>query len=133
MIYVLIAGTFTPIAVLVLRDPLRWPALAIMWAGAFGGVALKTFGFRYRKVGGAVYIVLGWAGLIAFPSLVHRPTLFLLVAAGGALYTVGAILFSLRRPVLSPKWFGYHEVWHIFVVAAGVLLFIANYRIVHAG
>jgi hemolysin III len=134
MIYVLIAGTFTPIAVLVVSDPWRWPILGVMWAGAAIGVSLKVFGFdRFSKVGGALYIILGWAGLAAFPSLIHRPGVLALVVAGGLLYTVGAILFSMQRPRLSPRWFGYHEVWHTLGVTAGVLLYIANLGLVRVG
>ncbi len=134
MIYVLIAGTFTPIAVLTIGDPWRWPALAAMWAGALGGVALKLFGYpRFKRFGAALYLVLGWAAMAALPALVHRPGVLGFVVAGGLLYTVGAVLFALRWPSLSPRWFGYHELWHAVGVAAGVMLFIANLGLVRAG
>lgn len=134
MIFVLIAGTFTPIAVLAVPDPLRWPTLAAMWAGALFGVVLKIVALdRYPKLGAALYIILGWAGVVIFPSLWDRPGLLALIAAGGILYTGGAVLFALNRPRLSPRWFGYHEVWHCFGVAAGVLLYVANFGLVRAG
>ncbi|HEX2577523.1 MAG TPA: hemolysin III family protein, partial [Aquihabitans sp.] len=75
----------------------------------------------------------GWAGLMAFPDLASRPGTLALFAAGGLLYTVGAILFALHRPRLSPRWFGYHEVWHTLGVAAGGLLYAANLGLVRAG
>ncbi|MGI8757060.1 MAG: PAQR family membrane homeostasis protein TrhA [Acidimicrobiales bacterium] len=134
MIFVLIAASFTPIAVLAVPNPWRWPILAVMWAGALGGVVLKIVAIdRYPKIGGALYIVLGWAGVVIFPTLWHRPATLALVALGGVLYTGGAVLFALNRPRLSPRWFGYHEVWHTFVIAAGALLYVANLGLVRAG
>lgn len=134
MIYVLIAGTFTPIAMLAVNGAYRWAVLGLVWAGAIGGVVLKLVAFdRSDKLGGVLYMGLGWAGLALLPTLVHRPELLLLIVAGGVLYTVGAILFSLGKPVLAPRWFGYHEVWHVFGVAAGAFLFVANLGLIRAG
>lgn len=134
MIFVLIAGSFTPSAVLMLPDPWRWWSLAVMWAGALFGITLKVVALeRFRKLGAALYIVLGWAGLMAFPVLWQRPGTLVLFAAGGVLYTVGAVLFAMNKPRLSPRWFGYHEVWHAFGVAAGGLLYAANLGLVRAG
>jgi hemolysin III len=127
---VLIAGTFTPLALLVLDDPWRWISLATMWAGAVLGVVLTVTAYeRFRKLVAALYIVLGWTGLIILPPLVDRPRVFALVLIGGLVYTLGAILFALRRPVLSPRWFGYHEVWHALGVAAGAILYMANFQL----
>jgi len=134
MIFVLIAASFTPSAVILMPDPWRWWSLGFMWAGVVLGVTLKVVALeRFSKLGGALYIVLGWAGLMAFPFLWRRPGTLVLFAAGGVLYTIGAILFALNKPRLSPRWFGYHEVWHSFGVAAGALLFIANFGLVRAG
>ena len=134
MIFVLIAGSFTPSAVLMLPDPWRWCSLVVMWGGAALGITLKLVALeRFRKLGAALYIVLGWAGLMAFPVLWQRPGTLVLFATGGVLYTVGAILFALNRPRLSPRWFGYHEVWHTFGVAAAGLLYAANLGLVRAG
>lgn len=134
MIFVLIAGTITPVCILALGGPWRWVLLVAMWAAAIGGVILKLVAWhRFQKLGNALYIVLGWGGLVALPALVHRPHMLALIVAGGLLYTGGAILFFLGRPRLSPTWFGYHEVWHTFVTAAGMLLFAANLSLVRAG
>lgn len=133
MIYVLIAGTFTPVALLNLDDPLRTISLVMMWSGAVTGVLLKTVWFsRASKVATAMYLVLGWAGLLAFPALTSHPRALLLIATGGILYTVGAVLFFTRRPRWTSTWFGYHELWHSFGIAAGALIFIANLGLIRA-
>jgi hemolysin III len=134
MIFVLIAGSFTPIAVLAVPSPWRWPALVTMWVGAIAGVVLKITALeRYPRLGGALYVVLGWAGLLVLPTLWHRPGTLMLIVLAGILYTGGAALFAARRPTLSPRWFGYHEVWHAFGVVAGALLYVANLGLIRAG
>lgn len=133
-IYLLIAGTFTPMAVLAMRGPWRWAALSLMWAGAAGGVALKVFAWsRYRRFTGALYVMLGAAGLIALPWLLDQTRALAFILAGGFLYLFAVLLFALRRPRLSPTWFGYHEVWHALGVAAGVLIFVANFGLIRGG
>jgi hemolysin III len=134
MIFVLIAGTFTPLAVLGVQGPWKWAALVAVWLGALGGVAFKIIWLdRFPKLGGAMYIVVGWAGIVILPALWDQPGTLALIAAGGVLYTLGAILFALHKPILSERWFGYHEVWHAFGVAAGVVLFVANMGLVRGG
>lgn len=134
MIFVLIAGSFTPIAVLAVESPWKWVALAVVWVGSLAGILLKALALeRYPRLGGAMYIVVGWAGAAILPALWHRPSTLALVAVGGVLYTVGAALFAARRPVLSPRVFGYHEMWHALGIAAGVALYIANLGLVRAG
>ena len=134
MIFVLIAGSFTPLCILALGGPGRWLLLAAMWAAAIGGVILKVVAIeRFPRFGNALYIILGWGALAALPALIHRPGLLVLVATGGVLYTGGAILFFLERPKLSPTWFGYHELWHTLGVTAGALLFAVNLGLIRAG
>jgi len=133
MIYVLIAGTYTPIAVLAVPNPWRWPSLALMWSGAIAGVVLGLQHPRFRRSAAALYIVLGWAGLMALPGLLGRPGLLLLVAIGGLTYTVGAALFAAGWPRRSARWFGYHELWHALGIAAGAVLFAANLGLVRGG
>ena len=134
MIFVLIAGTFTPVCMLAVGGPWRWALLGAMWASAVGGVVLKIVAIeRFPRLGNALYIILGWAGLAALPALLDRPGMLAMIATGGVLYTGGAVLFFLQRPKLSPTWFGYHEVWHAFGVVAGLLLFAVNLTLVRAG
>jgi len=133
MIFVLIAGSFTPVALLALHGPWRWGLLGAVWAVALAGVALKCLALeRFPRLGGGLYIALGWAGLVAAPALWHRPLVGLLFLLGGILYTVGAALFASGRPRLNPRWFGYHEAWHTFVVAAGALMFVGNFILVRS-
>lgn len=130
-IFLLIAGTFTPICLLTVRGTWCWVLLAGMWGGAVGGIVFKVAALeRHRRAGGALYLVLGWFGILALPALVNRPEAFGLVVAGGLLYTVGAVLFFLRVPRLSPTWFSFHELWHAFGVLAGVLIFVANLHLI---
>lgn len=133
MIYVLIASTFTPICALALVGPVRWWLLGVVWAGAVLGVTLKLVAFdRLPRLATALYVVLGWVGIVAFPGLWNRPQMLAAVALAGTLYTVGAVLFAQQRPHLSPRWFGYHEVWHTIGVTAGALFFVVNFGLISA-
>lgn len=128
MIFVLIAGTYTPVSLLVLRGPWAIALLGVVWAGAVTGVLLKQLGLeRTRKITGTMYIVLGWAAVIAAPWLVARMSaaVLSLIVAGGLLYTLGAIVFARKRPDPNPAVFGYHEVWHVAVVAASLCHYVA--------
>jgi hemolysin III len=134
MIYVFIAGTYTPVCLLALDGVWRWALLAIVGVGAITGVVLKVLALdRFPKLGFTLYLVLGWAVLVALPTLANRADLLMLAALGGFLYTIGAVLFALRRPRPVAVWFGYHEVWHLFGVAAGVAFFVLNRRLIAAG
>jgi hemolysin III len=122
-IYLLIAGTYTPVCVLAL--PPKWgiPLLAVVWTGALAGFTLKlaTSNGRFKRPLGALYVVLGWTALVALPVIVTNVSLaaLALMIAGGASYTLGAIIFFRRRPDPWPRVFGYHEIWHACTVAAG--------------
>ena len=120
MIYLLIAGTFTPICFVTLH---RWraPVLGAMWVAAALGVGIKVTRWRrLRRTGGALYLVMGWAAVLAIPQFAHRLSLgaLLLMGLGGLLYTCGAVILFRRRPDPNPAVFGYHEVWHACVVGA---------------
>jgi hemolysin III len=121
MIFVLIAGTYTPMALLVLRGAFAIVLLCLVWVGALAGIALKVLKIDGLKaVSGALYIALGWLAILATPQFVHglsAPALGLLFA-GGILFTTGAIVLATHRPDPSPRVFGYHEVWHSMVVCA---------------
>jgi hemolysin III len=127
MIFVLIAGTYTPVCLLVLDGWWGVSLLVAVWIGALVGIALKVAGLeRYRKISAPLYLVLGWLAVLAAPKLIHHLELLPLALAGGLLYTVGAVLFALQWPRRAAVWFGYHEWWHTFVVAAGACFFAMN-------
>jgi hemolysin III len=131
MIYVLIAGTYTPVCLLALDGSWRWALLALVWAGAIAGVLIKTLALdRFPKLGFALYLVLGWAAILALPQLLDRPGLLVLAAIGGLLYTAGAIMFVLHWPGRAARWFGYHEYWHAFGIAAGGMFFALNFWLI---
>jgi hemolysin III len=129
MIYVLIAGTFTPICLLAMGGWWRWLFIVIVWLGAFAGIALSIAG-RLPRFSIALYLILGGVGMVALPALSRQPVRLALVVSAGLLYTVGAILLGWKRPRLHPNWFGYHEFWHGMGIAAGALLFVVNLSLI---
>jgi hemolysin III len=126
MIFVLIAGSYTPIALLILHGPWSIVILSVVWAGAVSGITLKFIRIDgFSVLTAALYMAMGWFALVALPQLLHEmpsPALVLTIV-GGLLYTVGAIVFAIRRPNPSPSVFGYHEIWHAFMVAAAACHF----------
>lgn len=122
VIFLLIAGTYTPVCLLVLDGAVRTVTLALVWAAALVGVGVKLFRHEAVLFGNSLYLVMGWAVVLILPQLVRRlgGVPLALLAAGGLLYTVGAVVLSRHRPDPLPTVFGYHEVWHALVVAASV-------------
>jgi hemolysin III len=124
MIFLLIAGTYTPFALLVLEGTLATVILVVVWAGALGGILLKLVWIDAPKpLVATLYVLLGWVAVVAFPDLVEGLglTSTALVAAGGLLYTAGAVVYALGRPDPVPSVFGYHEIFHALVIAAAAL------------
>ncbi len=122
MIYVLIAGSYTPFALLALDRAWGLTVLGVVWTVAVGGIAVVILRHRIRLVGIALYLTLGWLGVVTLPWLAVRLGIakLSLLVVGGILYTVGAVVLGRQRPDPSPLVFGYHEVWHAFTVAAGL-------------
>src|SRR5688572_19573582 len=113
MIFVLIAGTYTPVCLLALDGWWGVSLLIAVWVGAIVGIVLKVVGLeRYRRISAPLYLVLGWLAVLAAPQLLDHLELLPFALAGGLLYTVGAVLFALKWPAPVAKWFGYHEWWH---------------------
>jgi hemolysin III len=118
-IYVLIAGTYTPICLVVLRGPLGWSVFGVCWAVGLAGIGLKAAIPSLPKwISLTLYSTMGWLGAaIALP--VYRAVSLAgigLILAGGVFYTVGAVIFSVEKPNPVPGRFGFHEIWHIFVI-----------------
>jgi hemolysin III len=128
MIFLLIAGTYTPVAVMGLDGALRGWILFTVWAGAGLGVSLKLVRWRHAPpVAAALYVALGWVAVVAIPRLLdHLPlAASLLLVAGGLLYTVGAAVLLRHRPDPFPAVFGYHEIWHAMVTGAIACHYVA--------
>jgi hemolysin III len=126
MIYVLIAGSYTPVCLLAMPTAWGITMLCVVWTGALIGVFLKQFAFdRFRAVQYALYPILGWAAVISMPVLITglSVTELLLLVAGGVIYTVGIPVLVRERPNPWPRTFGYHEVWHTCTVLAAMCHF----------
>lgn len=128
MIFFLIAGTYTPFALLVLSGPLASAILLVVWIGAIAGAVVETIWIDHPKwVAALIYVSLGSVATVAFPELWSGMGAAgtLLVAVGGLLYTAGAVVYATQRPDPNPRVFGYHEVFHAFVIAAAAAHFSA--------
>ncbi|HKF80195.1 MAG TPA: hemolysin III family protein [Thermoleophilaceae bacterium] len=124
MIFLLIAGTYTPFALLVLDGTLATVILSLVWGGAVGGIVLKLVWIDAPKpLVAVIYVVLGWVAIAAFPNLIDRLGIAgaAMIAVGGLLYTVGALVYAIKRPDPAPAVFGYHEVFHALVIAAAAV------------
>ena len=128
MIFILIAGTYTPFALLLLEGTARWVVFSLVWGGAVVGVVLRNSirrPARWLFVG--IYMLLGWTALGVLPQLRDTGGLavVVLLLLGGLFYSIGAIVYALKRPNPSPHWFGFHEVFHAFTLLAFVTHYIA--------
>ena len=124
MIFVLIAGTYTPFCLLVMDGTLADVVLIVVWASALAGAILNLVWIDAPKwFTTAVYISTGWAAIAAMPQLWEEigPVGVGMIALGGALYTAGALVYALRRPDPNPQVFGYHEIFHLLVIAAAAI------------
>ena len=120
MIFVLIAGTYTPYCLLVLQGTIATIMLVVVWAGAAVGVATKFYRVDLHVLSGFMYIGLGWTVAFSLPALLRGldTAETVLLVAGGLLYSLGALVLATNRPNPWPRTFGYHEVWHTATIAA---------------
>jgi len=131
MIYVLIASTYTPICLIPLRGPWGWSLFGVIWGLAVFGMLWKLFQFNFPRWFSTVYYVfMGWISVIAaWPLILHLQTGALIwLLAGGLFYSGGVIFYSLDREQSPRKGFGYHEIWHLFVLAGSASHFWVMYR-----
>jgi hemolysin III len=126
-IFLIIAGTYTPFALLLPRDDAR-TMLLIVWIGAVAGVLFRVFWVGApRWLYTPVYVALGWVSVFYLRDLLHfgGPAIVTLIAVGGLLYTAGAVVYGVKRPNPSPRWFGFHEIFHTLTLAAFTVHYIA--------
>jgi hemolysin III len=133
-IFLLIAGSYTPFSLMLLEGTQRVALLATVWAGAILGVLFRVFWTdapRWLYV--PIYLALGWAAVFFIPSFFDGATrlgvgvgiaVFTMIVVGGALYTVGGVVYGFQRPNPWPRWFGFHEVFHTFTILAFVAHFV---------
>jgi hemolysin III len=124
MIFLLIAGTYTPFALLILNGALATAILIGVWAGAAAGIVMNLIWVDAPKwVTALVYVLLGWVAVAAFPEMTSRigVVAISMVATGGVLYTLGAVVYATKWPNPSPAVFGYHEIFHVLVIGAAAL------------
>ncbi len=134
-IFLLIAGTYTPFAITLLSSRNAQLLLGLVWGGALVGIA-----FRVLWIGAPrwlylpVYVALGWAAVFWMGDLLHAggPAVFTLIVVGGGLYSLGALTYGLKRPNPAPRWFGFHEVFHSFTVAAFTVHYVGISMVVYA-
>ena len=132
MIFVLIAGTYTPICLIALRGPAGYAMLTVVWSLAVAGVFFKVFYLnapRWAYTG--VYLLMGWMSLFIMVPLARavgfRTLLWLLV--GGAFYSLGAVIYGLKKPNLIPGWLGFHEIFHVLIIMGSLSHFYFVYML----
>lgn len=132
MIFVLIAGSYTPICLIVLGGRSGWTLFAIVWGIAIGGIIIKAFWITCPKwFSSVLYIAMGWVCVLAFTQIINslsKPAFYWLLA-GGVIYTVGGIIYALKLPIFNSKHknFGSHEIFHLFVMGGSICHFILMY------
>ena len=135
MISVLIAGSYTPICLLVLKGRTGIILLTIVWTFAIAGILIKAFWVYCPKwISSVLYIGMGWTCVLAFTQLLNTlsPAAFGWLLAGGIIYTVGGVIYALKLPIFNSrhKYFGSHEIFHLFVMAGSACHFVVMYAFV---
>ncbi|SRR5580765_1797695 len=133
-IFLIIAGSYTPFALLLPREQGK-TLLLIVWVGALLGVLFRVFWVGApRWLYTPVYVLLGWVAVFYIRPLLHYggPTVITLICVGGGLYTLGALVYGTKRPNPSPRWFGFHEIFHALTIAAFVTHYIAASMVIYA-
>ena len=130
MIFVLIAGTYTPICLLVLSKDIGYKLLFVVWSITIIGAFIKIFWINApRWVSAGLYLGMGWLSIFVFMPLVKSmaPGGLFWLSLGGILYTVGGIIYGLKKPNIDKPWFGFHELFHLFVLAGTFCHFMMMY------
>ena len=132
MIFILIAGSYTPICMIALPQPLGMQLLALVWGIALVGIIVKMFWVTCPKwFSSVLYISMGWTCVLAFTRLINSLSgaAFGWLLAGGIIYTIGGVIYALKLPIFNAKhkFFGSHEIFHLFVMAGSICHFIVMY------
>ena len=132
MIFVLIAGTYTPVCMVVLGDHTGWMLLGLVWGIAIAGILIKAFWITCPKwFSSMIYIAMGWVCVLAFGKIVHAlpAPAFGWLLAGGIIYTVGGVIYALKLPIFNSRHqnFGSHEIFHLFVMGGSLCHYIMMY------
>ncbi|WP_405862427.1 hemolysin III family protein [Streptomyces sp. NBC_00090] len=126
-IFLIIAGTYTPLTLLLLPDPTAKPLMWAVWAAATAGIAFRVFWVGApRWLYTPCYIAMGWAAVFFLPDFMRAGgiAVLVLVIVGGLLYSAGGVIYGLKRPNPSPHWFGFHEVFHSLTLAAFIVHYV---------
>ena len=135
MIFILIAGTYTPICLITLKGPVGYGLLALVWGIAIVGIVIKGFWIYCPKwFSSVLYIAMGWVCVLAFTQILNSlsPAAFGWLLAGGIIYTIGGVIYALKLPIFNSKHknFGSHEIFHLFVMGGSFCHFIVMYAFV---
>lgn len=135
MIFILIAGTYTPVCMVVLGDRTGWSLLALVWGIAIAGIIINALWITCPKwFSSMIYIAMGWVCVLAFSKIVAAlpRSAFGWLLAGGIIYTVGGVIYALKLPILNSryKYFGSHELFHLFVMGGSLCHYIMMYAFV---
>lgn len=134
MIFILIAGSYTPICVIPLRNTVGYPLLALVWSTAIIGMLIKAFWITCPKwFSSMIYISMGWLCVLAMVPLVQSlpKAAFVWLVAGGVIYTIGGIIYALKLPIFNSRhqFFGSHEIFHVFVMAGSLCHYVTMFYI----
>ena len=134
MIFIMIAGSYTPICVIPLRNTVGYPLLALVWGTAIIGMLIKAFWITCPKwFSSMIYISMGWLCVLAMVPLVQSlpKAAFVWLVAGGVIYTIGGIIYALKLPIFNSRhqFFGSHEIFHVFVMAGSLCHYVTMFYI----
>ncbi len=135
MIFILIAGTYTPVCMIVLGDRTGWLLLSLVWGIAITGIIIKAFWITCPKwFSSCLYIAMGWVCVLAFTRIIQAlpRAAFCWLLAGGIIYTAGGVIYALKLPLFNArhKYFGSHEIFHLFVMGGSLCHYIMMYAFV---
>ena len=134
MIFILIAGSYTPVCVIPLKDSIGYPLLALVWGTAVAGILIKAFWITCPKwFSSLIYISMGWLCVLAMVPLVASLPMaaFLWLLMGGIIYTIGGVIYALKLPLFNARhqYFGSHEIFHVFVMVGSLCHFVVMFYI----